>query len=313
MKYQLQCLKTGDLINDAYTLHYTDNALLRAVYSEPFELQEDAQGVWKHLSWIPTSKANDYVAGTVTYKAEALGQAMGLSNLWVSFHGYWPEKGGICPTGSFKDMEAVPTIQRMLSDLDLHLGVDPIPVRPAAHYTVGGIAVDAHGQALDDAKRPLPGLYAIGEVACTGMHGANRLASNSLLEAVVFAQRVAQHLIEFPPPTYEGSHPAWRADGLGALREHAPINHDRISLIRTMTEEVGIVRSNQRLKRAQRRLNLLQNEVDMMWRTARPTREIVELRNLCLIGQLVVEDALGQKENRGLHYNVDLLKDGTPE
>ena len=113
MKYQLQCLKSGDLINDAYTLHYTDNALLRAVYSEPFELQEDAQGVWKYLSWIPTSKANDYVAGTVTYKADALGEAMGLSNLWVTFHGHWPEKGGLCPTGSFKDMEAVPTIQRM--------------------------------------------------------------------------------------------------------------------------------------------------------------------------------------------------------
>ena len=113
MKYQLKCLKTGDLINDAYTLHYTENALLRAVYSEPFELQDNAEGVWKYLSWIPTSKANNYVAGTVTYKAEALGEAMGLSNLWVSFHGYWPEKGGICPTGSFKDMEAVPTIQRM--------------------------------------------------------------------------------------------------------------------------------------------------------------------------------------------------------
>ena len=80
-----------------------------------------------------------------------------------------------------------------------------------------------------------------------------------------------------------------------------------------MTEEVGIVRSNQRLKRAKRRLNLLQNEVDMMWQTARPTREIVELRNLCLIGQLVVEDALNQTESRGLHYNVDLLKDDMTE
>jgi len=210
--------------------------------------------------------------------------------------------------------EKFPTIARRLAEEGLQLGRDPIPVVPAAHYMVGGVRVDDIGRAfLQGTTEPMPHLYAIGEVACTGMHGANRLASNSLLEAVVFAQRVAQHLIEFPPPTYEGSHPAWRADGLGALREHAPINHDRISLIRTMTEEVGIVRSNQRLKRAQRRLNLLQNEVDMMWRTARPTREIVELRNLCLIGQLVVEDALGQTENRGLHYNVDLLKDGTPE
>ena len=80
-------MKTGALINDAYTLHYTDNALLRAVYSEPFELQDHAEGVWKYLSWLPVSKPSDYVAGTVTYKAEALGEAMGLSNLWVTFHG----------------------------------------------------------------------------------------------------------------------------------------------------------------------------------------------------------------------------------
>ena len=113
MKYQLKCLKTGDLINDAYTLHYTDNALLRAVYNEPFERQDNAEGVWKYLSWMPVSQANDYVAGTVTYKADALGERLGLTNLWVTFHGYWPEKGGLCPTGSFKDMEAVPTIQRL--------------------------------------------------------------------------------------------------------------------------------------------------------------------------------------------------------
>ena len=87
MKYQLKCLKTGDLIDDNYTLHYTKNALLRAEYNEPFQLQETAQGVWKYLSWLPVSKANEYVAGTVTYKADALGNAMGLSNLWVTFHG----------------------------------------------------------------------------------------------------------------------------------------------------------------------------------------------------------------------------------
>ena len=112
MTYQLKCLKTGDLIDDDYTLHYTDNALLRAIYDEPFA-RYDAEGVWKYRSWLPVSKANEYVAGTVTYKAEKLGIAMGCSNLWVTFHGYWPEKGGLCPTASFKDMEAVPTIQRL--------------------------------------------------------------------------------------------------------------------------------------------------------------------------------------------------------
>lgn len=210
--------------------------------------------------------------------------------------------------------EKFPTIARRLQEDGLVLGKDPIPVVPAAHYMVGGVRVDEIGRAhLRDTNEPMPHLYAIGEVACTGMHGANRLASNSLLEAVVYAERVAQHLIEHPPTIYDGHHPQWRAEGLQELKEHAPIIHDRTSLVATMSEEVGIVRSNQRLKRAKRRLDLLHSEIEMMWETSRPTREIVELRNLCLIGQLVVEDALARLENRGLHYNVDLLKDDRHE
>ena len=112
MKYMLKCLGTGDLIEDAYTLNYTENALLQAQFDGPMEVKQ-LDGVWKYLDWIPTSTSNEYVAGTTTYKAEALGHSLGMSNLWVTFHGYWPEKGGICPTGSFKDMEAVPTIQRL--------------------------------------------------------------------------------------------------------------------------------------------------------------------------------------------------------
>lgn len=112
MKYQLVCLATGQRIVDTYTLHHTDNALLQADFAGPLNIQ-DAQGVWKYLDWLPTSSSNSYVAGTVTYKAEALGDALGMTDLWVTFHGYWPEKGGLCPTGSFKDMEAVPTIQRL--------------------------------------------------------------------------------------------------------------------------------------------------------------------------------------------------------
>jgi cysteate synthase len=112
MKYKLRCLDSGDLIEDAYTLKYTDNALLQAKFNGPIEVKQ-LDGVWKYLDWIPTSTSNEYVAGTTTYKAEALGKSLGMSNLWVTFHGYWPEKGGLCPTGSFKDMEAVPTIQRL--------------------------------------------------------------------------------------------------------------------------------------------------------------------------------------------------------
>ncbi len=207
-----------------------------------------------------------------------------------------------------------PTIAGRLAKERLELGVDPIPVVPAAHYMVGGIRVDAIGRAhVRQTGAVMPHLFAIGEVACTGMHGANRLASNSLLEAVVYAHRVAKHLIDQPPEAYEGQHPPWRADGLNVLEEHAPIVHDRASLVSTMSQEVGIVRSNQRLRRAERRLALLNKEIELIWKGSLPSRAIVELRNLALIGHLVVTDALEQQQNRGLHFNVDLVKDGTPE
>jgi len=207
-----------------------------------------------------------------------------------------------------------PTIAGRLAEERLELGVDPIPVVPAAHYMVGGVRVDAIGRAhVRQTDAVMPHLFAIGEVACTGMHGANRLASNSLLEAVVYAHRVAKHLIDHPPEAYEGQHPPWRADGLNVLNEHAPIVHDRASLVSTMTQEVGIVRSNQRLRRAERRLALLNKEVELIWKGSLPSRAIVELRNLALIGHLVVTDALAQHQNRGLHFNVDLVKDGMPE
>ena len=210
--------------------------------------------------------------------------------------------------------EKFPTIARRLKAEGLTLGVDPIPVVPAAHYMVGGIRVDRVGRAFQQQNNePMPHLFAIGEVACTGMHGANRLASNSLLEAVVYAHRVAQHLIDHPPETYTGSHPSWRADGLHSLREHAPIVHDRTSLVATMSQEVGIVRSNQRLRRAQRRLMLLNEEIDRIWKASLPSRAIIELRNLALIGHLVVRNALEQTANAGLHYNVDLVKGDTTE
>jgi len=207
-----------------------------------------------------------------------------------------------------------PTIAGRLAKERLELGVNPIPVVPAAHYMVGGIRVDAIGRAhVRQTGAVMPHLFAIGEVACTGMHGANRLASNSLLEAVVYAHRVAKHLIDQPPEAYEGQHPPWRADGLNVLEEHAPIVHDRASLVSTMSQEVGIVRSNQRLRRAERRLALLNKEIELIWKGSLPSRAIVELRNLALIGHLVVTDALDQHQNRGLHFNVDLVKDGTPE
>lgn len=203
-----------------------------------------------------------------------------------------------------------PTIQKRLDRHGLKLGRDPLPVAPAAHYVVGGLAVDGIGRPHSrDSGAIIPSLYAIGEVACTGMHGANRLASNSLLEAVVYAARAADHIIETNPIPNEGALPDWRADGLTNLVEHAPAINDRASLRSTMSQEVGIVKRFNRLHRARRRLDLLHEEVDMIWKTALPSREIVELRNMTLVGRLVIEDSLQRKENRGLHFNADLVEE----
>ena len=110
--YTLKCLKTDDEFNDDYTLHYNDGALIQAEYKKEFQpIEKD--GVWRYFDWLPTEEISSQVAGTTTYHAKELGEHLGFSNLWIAFHGYWPEKNGLCPTGSFKDMEAVPTIQRM--------------------------------------------------------------------------------------------------------------------------------------------------------------------------------------------------------
>ena len=206
-------------------------------------------------------------------------------------------------------LEHFPNIQNRLDRHGLMLGRDPLPVSPAAHYIVGGLAVDEYGRPFSRGTGvTIPSLYAIGEVACTGMHGANRLASNSLLEAVVYADRAANHIIGNVPENNELSLPDWRAQGLRDLTEHVSVSHDRESLTNTMSREVGIVRRFNRLHRASRRLQLLAKEVDFIWRSALPSRQIVELRNLVLVGQLVTDDAENRKENRGLHYNTDLTE-----
>lgn len=235
--------------------------------------------------------------------------------------------------------ERFPTVAHHCATHGLTLGIDPIPVAPAAHYLVGGLATDAHGRVhqaarpewslverLDDdqlaalrrpghetdhdrtaqAGHPLTGLYAIGEAACTGLHGANRLASNSLLEAVVFAQRAVEHATANPPDAVADDPPAWRADGLPHLVEHAPVVADRDALQTAMSLDVGLVRSDRRLLRALRRLRLLQQETERLWLDSRPSLDLVELRNLVLVGDLVARAALARRENVGLHWNEDL-------
>lgn len=199
-----------------------------------------------------------------------------------------------------------PTIEKRLNEFGLSLGKDPLPVAPAAHYMVGGLNVDIQGRVMMSDDKPIPGLYGIGEVACTGMHGANRLASNSLLEAVVFANRAAEHFISNPIDSEEEI-PKWRADGMQELIEHAPLVRDLETLRKTMTHDVGIVRSFSRLERAGRMLDLLTEEVDLIWRKSLPTRELVEIRNLVLVATHITNDAIQRKENRGLHYNIDLI------
>jgi len=175
---------------------------------------------------------------------------------------------------------------------------------------VGGIAVDEIGRALVNGVK-MSGLYAIGEVACTGLHGANRLASNSLLEAVVYSERAAKNLIEQAEtnslPELRDDLPLWRADHLDVLTEHSPLRADLEALRSTMTLDVGLVKSDSRLKRAKRRITHLSEEAELVWRACKPTQDLVELRNLLDAANLVVDSSIARRENVGLHYNLDLV------
>lgn len=216
-----------------------------------------------------------------------------------------------------------PTVAARLARHGLRLGEHPLPVAPAAHYMVGGISVDKHGRAqqpTNSGDESLPthspgyddvqytGLYAIGEAARTGLHGANRLASNSLLEAVVYSQKCAKAVIADLTPksgNLASDLPPWRAEGLQDMLEHAPLATDRAALQATMTDDVGIVKRDARLQRAQRRLAHLSDEVDRIWRSCLPSQEIIELRNMIHVAGLVTSAALLRQENIGLHYNLD--------
>ena len=205
--------------------------------------------------------------------------------------------------------QSFPTICSKLEEYGIDLGSDPIPVTPAAHYMVGGISVDSMGRAIIDGT-PMPGLFAIGEVACTGLHGANRLASNSLLEAVVFSERAAERIIDEwgggSLRDVSDNLPKWRADDLDTLIEHAPLRTDLEALRTTMTQDVGIVKSNSRLDRAERRLEHIDKEVSRTWKRCKPTQDLVELRNLVIVSKMVVSASKKRESNVGLHYNLDL-------
>lgn len=196
--------------------------------------------------------------------------------------------------------EHFPTIHERLTELGIDMTAEPIPVVPAAHYQCGGVQTDTEG------RTSIGGLFACGEVACTGLHGANRLASNSLLEALVFAGRALA-----PAVRYAGAHalpegvPAWDASGTERPDEHVLISHNREELQRVMSNYVGIVRSDLRLERAFRRTHLLYEETEDFYRRSTVSTSLCELRNMIAVAYLIVKSARMRRESRGLHYTLD--------
>ena len=192
-----------------------------------------------------------------------------------------------------------PTVQARCLALGIDMAVERIPVVPAAHYTCGGVVVDQFG-ATD-----LPGLYVIGETACTGLHGANRMASNSLLECFVYAKSAAKHIKNNILPKRPTKLLQWDDSRVRVSDEAVVVKHSWQALRRLMWDYVGIVRTNRRLKRAANHLRILEQEVDDYYASFTITKELLELRNLTLVSSLMVACARDRKESRGLHYNSD--------
>ncbi len=203
-----------------------------------------------------------------------------------------------------KDADAIrnhfPNIYEKCLSLGIDITKDYIPVAPAAHYCCGGVKVDLNGQT--SIKR----LYALGECSCTGLHGANRLASNSLIEAVVYADQAAKHAVErFERTEIQEGIPDWNFEGTSNTEEMLLIIQSKREMQQIMSNYVGIVRSNLYLKRAMRRLEILWHETEELYNKTTPNRDLCELRNMIAVAYLVIKQGRDRKESVGCHYNVD--------